>query len=702
MVHRCVTSFNHIAPLSQQFHIFVTPGHHSRLLVLAMLLCLASLLQAQLPTRQVRTDGQGRPMGNTQMKGGDSLQQRDSNEDSITIFYRMFDSSRIRFIDSTIGEFTARYPIPAHHLFLGSLGNPTRSLLFDPNLRPGFNPGFHALDAFRYTVANTRIFQTTRPYTELDYLLGSRSEQTIKLLHTQNFSPTWNGAFEYRFLSSPGNFKNNNAAQSSMRISSGFGTKNRRYSGNFIYISNRNRTATNGGIRSDTFLTTSNTAFNSRFNIPTWLGGDGDFGTNFFATSVKTGLEFKDVQLFLRHQYDLGQKEEIINPDDSSVSRLFYPRFRLQHTFHYQNQQFGFKDDALIDTTGAYANVYRQRFGVNKLDSLLKRSDRFKDITNEMAVLLYPQKTNQEQFLKMGAGFQLIQALFDSATRDNFNNLYLLGEYRNRTKNKRWDVNAFGRFFISGLNAGDYTLSLSLQTQLGKKVGALQLGFQNTNRTPSFVFDQRSHFINQTINGSFKQENWTRLNANFYQPLLGLHLLANYYLVSNYTYWDTYTTYQQEATLTSVLHLGAEKKFRLSKRWNWYTELHLQTEASQAINLPPAYTRNRIAYEGNFFKNLNLSTGLEIRYFLPFTADDFSPFNGQWVVQDTTRIANRPDVAAYLHFRVRSFRFFTRLENLNTIDVSRGFGFLNNNLAAPLQPTPGLFFRLGFYWSFVN
>ena len=648
-------------------------------------------------------DSQGRMMGPNQMKGGDSLKQRNNNEDSITIFYRMFDSSRIRFIDSSVGEFTNRFPLPNDHLYLGALGAASRSLIFSPNLRPGFDPGFHALDAFAFGVAGTRIFQTTRPYSELDYILGSRSEQTIKLLHTQNLSPTWNAAFEYRFLNSPGNFKNANASHSSMRLSSGFSTRNRRYSGNIIYIGNRNRAAQNGGILSDTFLTSRNTAFNTRFNIPTWLGGDGDFGTNFFATNVKTGLEYKKQQIFFRHQYDFGQKDSLLNKEDSSYTKLFYPRFRLQHTMSYTSHQYGYKDDALIDTSASneYANVYRNRFGVAKVDSLFRRSDRWKDFTNEAAILLYPQKTNQDQFLKMGAGYQMLKGSFDSITERSFNNLYVLAEYRNRTKNKKWDINAYGRLYLSGLNAGDYTASVSLQTQLGKKAGILQLGFQNTNRTPSFVFDERSDFVNQSP-ADLKQENWTRISGNYYLPKIGLRLLGNYYVVTNYAYWDSYTTFKQEATLTSVLHVGAEKRFKLSKHWNWYAELHVQGETSEAINLPPVYTQNRIAYEGNFYKNLNLSTGIEVRYFLPFTADDISPFNGQWVVQDTTKITNRPDISAYLHFRIRSFRLFTRLENLNTIDFSRGFAFLNNNHAAPLQPTPGLFFRFGIYWSFVN
>jgi hypothetical protein len=301
----------------------------------------------------------------------------------------------------------------------------------------------------------------------------------------------------------------------------------------------------------------------------------------------------------------------------------------------------------------------------------------------------------------MGAGLQLLSALHDSVTERKYNNSYVLGEYRNRTRNRKWDINANARLYLSGLNAGDYTVDVSLQTLLGKKAGVLQLGFVNTNRTPSFVFDTLSGFINQSVSG-LKQENWTKLSGQYFLPSLKLQLFGNYYLVSNYTYWDTYTTFKQEATLTSVLHVGASKTFKLSKRWNWHTSLHVQTEASDVINLPVVYSQNRIAYEGNFFKNLLLSTGVEVRYYTAYKMNDFSPMNGQWVVQDTALIRNKPDINAYLHLRIRSFRLFTRLENLNTLSVSRGFAFVNNNLAAPLYPTPGLFFRLGIYWGFVN
>lgn len=659
-----------------------------------------SLLANAQPTTGLPTDNQGRPIGpSSRMQGGDSLQRRDNNADSITIFFRMFDSSRIHRIDSSVHDFSRRFPLPPANLYLGNLGSPTKSMVFSPNLKPGFDPGFHAFDTYRFTVANTRVFQTTRPYTELDYLLGGRSEQTIKILHTQNFNPSWNGLFDYKFINTPGHFKNSNTSHSAIRLATSFYTRNRRYSGNAMFITNRNRASENGGILSDSFLHSTNTAYDERFNIPTWLGGDGSYGSNFFTSSVSTGSEQKSKTFFFRHQYDLGQKDSTYGAD-SAIIRLFYPRFRLQHQFSYTNYQFNYSDGNTSASNTAYNKIYQERYGITLVSTPLSLTDKWTDLTNEGAIELFPEKNNQEQYLKAGAGYQFLKGKFGNAN-ENFSNLYLLGEYRNRTRNRKWDIEANGKFFLAGLNAGDYNAAVSLQTDLGKKLGILRVGFQNVNRTPSFVFDTRSSYL-VTGNTDFNKENWTVLNGDLYINRLGLHLLANYYIVSNYTYWSDFSTARQQNTLQNVLHIGGEKIIRVSRRWNWYAELHFQQSTGSDINLPNVYTRNRLVYEGQFYKNLSLATGIEMRYFTPFKADDWSPFNQQWVVKNETTISNRPDIAAFLHFRIRGLRIYIRAENLNTVSFSQGFKFTNNNYAAPLYPIPGFIFRFGFYWSFVN
>ncbi|MBL0130646.1 MAG: hypothetical protein IPP43_05615 [Chitinophagaceae bacterium] len=257
-----------------------------------------------------------------------------------------------------------------------------------------------------------------------------------------------------------------------------------------------------------------------------------------------------------------------------------------------------------------------------------------------------------------------------------------------------------------GLNAGDYQASISLQRYAGKKIGYIQLGFQNSSRTPSFIYDSRSSFYLLKTTENFKKENNTHLFASYFLPSFKFRLTGHYYLVNNYTYISSYFQLKQQEALFNVLQVAVEKTIKLSKRWNWHTEIYFQQTIGDApVNLPVIYTRNRIAYEGNLgFKNLDIAMGAEIRYRASYKAAGYSPVLGQFYLQDSITISNPlPDISAYVHFRIRPFKAFIRAENLNTgRKLGTNFGFTNNNLVAPGYALPGLQIRVGVYWSFVN
>ncbi len=110
------------------------------------------------------------------------MTHRTNLEDSITITFRYLDSTQTYKLDSSIGDFTRRFPIPATNIYLGNLGTASKSLLFSPNFSAGFDPGFHAFDIYKWKLEKVRFFNTTRPYSELNYQLGSRVEQVIELI----------------------------------------------------------------------------------------------------------------------------------------------------------------------------------------------------------------------------------------------------------------------------------------------------------------------------------------------------------------------------------------------------------------------------------------------------------------------------------------------------------------------------------------
>lgn len=635
-------------------------------------------------------DSQGRPIKRS--TGKDSLQRRDRNADSITIFYHYYDSTRLRTLDSSINDFTTRFPLPYYYHTLGNYGTAAQSFFFNPRMKAGFDAGFHQYDVYQFTAENTKFYQTTRPYTELAYVLGSKAEQLINFVHTQNKKSNFNFSLEYRFSNAPGNLKNQNASQNNFRFTSHYQTLNKKYEAYFIYFSNKTASSENGGLQDIAKL--DSLALNDPYELETRIGRAGTAGRNPFNTKVSTGNIYKAATVLLRHHFDIGTKDSLVT--DSVTYKLFYPRLRIEHTLRFTQSSYNYFDN-FVDTTR-----YKDYFNYTTTLDSLSFKDAWRDLTNEFSLISFPEKKNLSQFLKVGIALQNLKGTFNELTTKNYYNVFALGEYRNRTRSQVWDIEANGQLYLNGQNAGDYAAYISMKRSLGKKLGYFNIGFQNVNRSPSFILDPLSRFP-VAKHADFSKENTIRVFALYENPRNGWKLGGEYFAVNNFMYFDSFFSAKQEATLFNVLHLNAEKKFRLSKYWNWYTEIHIQQTTGQPpVNIPFLLTRNRIAFEGNFSTNLFLSTGVEIRYNSSYHADNYSPFLGQYFVQNENNISNRPDINAFLHFRIKSLKGFFRVENLNTLDISKGFSFSKLNLMTNNNPGTGLWIRFGFWWSFVN
>ncbi|MBC7850143.1 MAG: hypothetical protein H7Y31_10430 [Chitinophagaceae bacterium] len=660
---------------------------------------ISSQLHAQNPVRAIQ-GASGRMRSAGSLGTQDSLQHRTGLEDSITIRFRYLDSSRLQLFDSSIVDFTRKFPIPWYAITLGNLGNAVENRRFHPIMEAGWDHGFHAYDPYNFTIDETRFFNTTRPYSEIGYMVGTGLEQLINILHTQNIKPNWNASIQYRLINSPGIFQNQNTSHNSYRLTSWYQSKNKRYSNFFIIVANKLGSGDNGGISSEANYLDSSSYLDSRFNIPTQIGGSQLANRNPFSTDIATGTTFTNASYFLRQQYDLGQKDSIV-VNDSTIIPLFYPRVRFEHSIRYSTYKYRFKD---FDADSAYYND-NYKFNFSPLKDSFVRQDFWKELINDFSIYQFPDAKNSQQFIKVGASFQVLKGDFDTGlVKKSYTNLWLHGEYRNKTRNRKWDIEAYGSFYLSGLNAGDYNAHLSLQRLLSEKLGYLRVGFENVNRTPSFVFNSISSFyFDQAKN--LNKENTTHIYAALERPKQRLVISGSYYLLSNYTYLRNFYEVAQASSLFNVLRVTVEKDFLLGKKgFHWRTWVMFQQKAGNAeLNLPLIYTRNQLAYDGNFgFRNLRISTGLEFRYFTPYKANNYSPLQGQFFYQDTVQISlRRPEIAAYVHFRIKAFTAYVRAENLNAVDIKNG-GFSKNNIVAPNYPTPGLQMRLGIFWSFVN
>lgn len=628
-------------------------------------------------------------------KGGSDttgFQRRDDQKDSITISYRYLDSTNRRNIDSSVNDFDKYYSVPSANQYLGNNGAASFPLIFQPMVKPGWDAGFHAYDIYKFTLEDSKFYKTTRPFSMLGYQLASGKEQMIKVMHTQNPRPNLNVGLDYKLITAPGFFITQNTNHNSYRIYGNYQGKRKRYNAYLVLLGNTIRASENGGIINDSLLKDPNK--NDRFSIPVNLGNSSAFRTNPFVTTVNTGNTYKDFTFFLRQSYDLGKRDSVaIN--DSTTEYLFYPKLRIQHSFTYNSYNYRFSD--IVADSAVYKNWYDVDFQKAKDTFLLK--EKWSVISNDFSLLQFPDTKNPAQFIMAGVTLQNINGSFENSSVD-FYNILLHGEYRNRTRNKLWNILLKGEFYINGLNAGDYSAYGSLDRFLNKRFGSINLFFRNVNRTPSFIFDNRSAF-NLGNNNNFNKENITSFGATINNPFISIGFKNH--LVTNYTFFSNYYKTAQYSKLINIIQVFASKKFRISKRWNYYADLVFQqTDGAAPIKLPLLFTRNRLAFEGRFYKNLNISTGLEARYYTGYKANNYSPVMGQFMPQDSVTIKNLPDVAAFVHFRIKGFTAYIRAENLNTVSFANGFGFINNNFAAPHYPTQGFIFRLGIQWWFVN
>lgn len=649
-----------------------------------LLLVVVSQVRAQLSNR-FSNIGRGGGGGSTQTTKDTSSTHE--VPDTLTITYRRLGEPTDYRIDSSIADFNGPFlRLPANYLFLGNNGSPARPVAFTPRMTAGFDAGYHSFDAYGFNHENARIYNTTKPYSELNYMIGSQQEQQLGVLHTQNRTDRFNFGFEYQKVYSPGYFRSQTADHNIYRITARYNSKNQRYHAYVSYFYNKYTNGENGGIKRDSDL--EDPKYGQRKTIDVNLGNDVATTSSLFNSTIPVKSQQNQAGFLVMQQYDWG-KGDTIHVNDTTEYYKFDPVFRVQYTFKYSNDQLAYTDP-VPDTF-----YYTRKYGWAYSGDTVRAQNAFKTISNDISLVQFPIRGNQGHFITAGARIDNITGTFlDSDIK--FSNLAIHGEYRNKTKNQKWDFQALGELYMAGENIGDYKVSGFLSRYLNPTLGNVRLGFSNVNREPSYVYKYFTSNYDSWYNSTLGKENITKLQFIADNDKLKYNLTVNYYIINNYTYLSNYYTSAQASGVFNILEVLFSKHFQL-KHWNWYADFAIQQlHGSAPVNIPSLWTRHRIAYENKLFTNLNMMVGLEGKYMTAYKADDYSPVIGQFVYQDTQTVKYyAPDLAAFLHIRVKSLSAYIRAENLNTF-------FANNNFAGPHYPYNNFTFRLGLRWWFVN
>lgn len=619
----------------------------------------------------------------------DSSFQKSSKEwkdEKATLYFHKLGSQKKMEPDTLLGDFHRFYlHQPAWSRNLGNYGTALQNLYFDPALSIGTSLGMHVYDGYSYAIDDLLLYNTTRPYSEFTFVVGSKNEQHVSIMHTQNINPLWNFSFGLRYATSDGYFKQQKSNGITGDISTQYQSKNKKYYMVAGFVYNKFKQEENGGIVSDTFL--NNPLYFDRTLI------DVAIPPNDGSPSAVDNY-FRNYDFLLQNNYSFGVTDTTYNEDSTRRFELFTPRFRLKHELRLHGDQQRFIDRSPDSLRYLFAGSYlfEPRDSVYAIRS-------WSYVDNKVSLNGFLGKREHLLALEAGLGSRVDRLSteagdFSDNGASTVNN-YVFGELQKEALGKgAWGYKAAARFYFTGEALGNF----SVQGQAGKNLGnwaQLSVFFEQQLGNAPYTW---STFITNRFRKDFEwgKMGQTYMGGQVYMSKYKVQITASNRLLSNYLYYDSTLMPIQSQQAFSVFQLQAKKGiewgvFRSESEIAWQ-----QATSSEPISLPGIMVRQRIGIETHLFqKSLSIATGFDITYTSPYESNGYSPYLNQFYRQKSQRLKQIPECRAYFNFKIKSFRAFAMVDQLQQ--------FVSENvLYAPGYPTTDALFRFGFKWILVN
>jgi Putative porin len=638
------------------------------------------------------------------------------------------------FSDSLLGNLHQYDPIrqqPFDFASLGNLGSATRPLFFQPTWRRGFDVGLHQFDPYLLTTADVRYYKITQAYTQGNFTQGTtQSDAQFNVRFSRNFANGLNFSIEHRRINNIGAYDTQLAKNIATAAGMWIHPKSGRYDGYLSVVTNANEQQNNGGaaedlstgvidaFQVDTYLSTANTRHSNRELAYTqyfYLNGgrqtvdgrrqavkerEGErpvIGGGQPDSLAKDSLKIRTPKSFQADSVS-HRLTSTAHREPSTVNR----QFTLYHQIAWRKEAYKFSDKSpdttyyndifLVDTRGL-----RQFLEVRKLENSFKlqtfklKSDK-PDITatNDRAL------PRQSDLLEVGLLHSMNFVEQEPVDTSIIHNLFLTGRL-NFSPSERLRLNTYAHLAI-GANAGDFRLSGELFLNL-KKIGTLQVEAVNQLYSPSLL-PQRFYVTQKEVwKNSFRKTLETSVSGTYSLPQWQFSVGGQYHLLNNLVYFDSLGLPRQSGTF-SIVQLTAKKDFSLGPL-HLDNAAFLQQTTSDVLPLPQFYTKHSLYLEGKIFKKVMLTKiGVDARLIAPYKAPGYNPLIGQFFIQKEQELPFTPLLDAFLSFKVKTFRFFFKVENLLTYPLQTYF-YQTANYPMPFGYKNGGM-RMGISWRLVD
>ena len=650
----------------------------------------------------------------------------DSRPDSTSTKKKKFVPTDIRAwtVDETYGNISDTYVDTLHHMFmntdlpegirghynsLGNVGSPRLSRIF---MERSITPDFmfvEPFDMFFIDTDNFRFYNTKSPFMNVTYNWnGSKNTGSdhVKATFTNNAGKKFNfgGIFDYIY----GQGYYDSQSTSYMNASAWASFIADKYDFHFYYQHNFMKTAENGGIEDEGYIT--NPENMSR-----------EFTSNDIPTNLtKTWNRQEHDIVFFNHHYNIGfyREEEL---DSTTTKEVFVPVSKIFHTLKLQNMMRN--NRAHQETQNYHSYTYLPG------DSTEDRLKQFY-IRNLVGLSLCEGFNKWAVFgVNAYVGFDYNRIMLPDSTQ--YGGYYtnttgkigkqyftehnvVVGGQIIRSQGNTVHYNLDAEFTVAGTDIGQFEIDGHAEVNIPilRDTAQVALNAYVKNIGPSFYFDHY-HGKHAWWDNGFDNELRQRIEGVIDIPHTQTTITVGVENIKNFSYFQNTgimlnantnnpivsnnVSSMQCGDNIQIVSANLRQNFKLGIL-HWENDVTYQTcSHTDVLPLPTVSLYTNLYLQFKIAKVLKTEFGADMKYFTRYYAPDYSPVIGMFMNQNSpkkVKIGNYPMFSVYANFDLKRTRFYVMYHHANQSDGHYFWG--------PGYPMNPASIRFGLSWNFYD
>ncbi|HLO58068.1 MAG TPA: putative porin [Bacteroidales bacterium] len=621
-------------------------------------------------------------------------------------------ANRIRTdVDTNLADFQRYNPVFRNYTGVETLGNfglPARSIVYSERpdqeflLIENYSP-------FMKFFQNTQYFNTKKPFTQLTYIKGGSNqtkEELFNAFHSQNLTKTLNIGVNFTSIGSLGQYSFQKVKNNSFRFFSSYSGRYYAYHVSVNY--NKIMADENGGVLNDSLIT--DTTILRTKEIPTLFSGSESSLSH--RPDVMNSIRNLNILAVQELAFRMAPKKNTDSTQTKPKKKtILYPKLVYIFNLNRSMRNFTDKDPMVGYNAGLYPYTYTD---TATSDSLI-----YWKVSNSIR-LQFQGRRNNHYFIDYS--YELMKYSLWTGLRESDSTLHFINQvyqipglsYSSNLYNSyvssgfsklfanRFDVNLYGRYYLTGYKSGDINLAGDMKLIFGKLEKPFTFYARGTieSKSPDFLY---SHYASNNFiwTRNFKRTTTNHLSTNLSLSSKKFALQADYYLLSNAIYLDEDAFPAQYRNALSLFVLSASKQVDFWKFTSIGKLVYQKTENENIIDLPELtfFNSTYLTHLFNFKATggkLLIMLGFDMDYNTKYYADAYMPALSSFYNQHEKQLGNYPYFDAFLNVDLKRFRFFVKVEHLNA-------GWIDQNYFSILHyPRNGRDLKFGLSWTFYD